>query len=235
VYVYDGATGALIADLPMGETGGTDYLSSVMWVTGAGERMLVSQGDAHYLVALNGTVTAASGGTEWSLAGGGETGGRLLPFTGSAFGVSPDGRAALILIETNLYTVIDGAIGVVSLTTIEPEIRSLTYGQDIAWAALRPQVTADASAARCSLVKPIFYSDDPARVISGMGANNLRFAPFADAELIGEIPEGGEMQVVFRTHICNDGIVWRYVSYEGMTGWTAESQGRTAFLERLSE
>jgi len=235
VYVYDGATGALIADLPVGETGGTDYLDSVMWVTGAGERMLVSQGNAHFLVALDATITAASGGTAWILAGGGETIRPFLPFTGSAFGVSPDGRAALILIETDLYTVLDEAIGRVSLMTVEPEIRSLTYGQDIAWATLRPQITADASDTRCSGVKPIFYSDDPARVISGMGANNLRFAPFAGAELIGEIPEGGEMQVVFRTHVCNDGIVWRYVSYEGMTGWTAESQDQTAFLERLSE
>jgi hypothetical protein len=140
-----------------------------------------------------------------------------------------------MLIETNLYTVLDGAIGLLSLLTVEPEIRSMNYGQDIAWAALRPQVTADAAYTRCSLVRPIFYGDDPARVISGMGANNLRFAPFSDAEMIGEIPEGGEMQVVFRTHICNDGIVWRYVSYEGVMGWTAESQGQTAYLERLNE
>jgi hypothetical protein len=235
VYVYEDANGALIADLPVGETGGYDYLDSVMWVTGVGERMLVSQGNTHYLVALDGTVTTASGGTEWILAGDGETIRPFLPFMGSAFGVSPDGRAALLLIETNLYTVIDGAIGMISLMTVEPEIRSLTHGQDIAWSALRRQITPNASDTRCSLAKPIFYSDDPARVIRGMGANNLRFAPFADAELIGEIPEGGEMQVNFRTHICNDGIVWRYVTYEGITGWTAESRGQTVYLERLGE
>jgi hypothetical protein len=41
------------------------------------------------------------------------------------------------------------------------------------------------------------------------------------------------MQVVYRTSICSGGIVWRYVRYAGVTGWTAESQGETTYLERV--
>jgi hypothetical protein len=232
VYVYNDTSGVLIADLPVGETGGYAHLDSVAWVTGAGDRLLVSQQNTHYLVSLNGAVTPTSGGFEWVLAASGEPIRPILPFEGRAVGVSTDGSAALTLIETNLYTVIDGTIGVIDLMTVEPEITSIYYGQDIAWAALRPQVNANTPNNLCSLVEPLFYGDDPAQVIGGMGANNLRLAPFKDAEVIEEIPEGGEMEVVFRTHICNGGIVWRYVNYEGVTGWTAESQGEAVYLER---
>lgn len=230
VYIYDDTTGALVADLPVGETGGYSYLDSVTWVTETDDRLLVTQEDSRYLVALDGTVTPTSSGLEWVLASSGEPIRTITPFVGSAIGVSPDGSAALTLIETNLYTVIDGTIGVIDLTTIEPDIR-FPFGQDIAWAALRQQLSEDSSP--CSLVEPIFYGSDPAQVISGMGANNLRIAPYSEAEVIGEIPESGILEVLFRTHICSGGIVWRYVAYEGMTGWTAESQGETVYLARV--
>lgn len=232
VYVYDDTSGALIADLPVGETGGYVHLNSVAWDTGASDRLIVSQGDTHYLVTLDGAVTPTSGGIEWVLAASGEPIRAILPFEGGTFGVSPESSAALILIETNLYTVIDGAIEVIDLMTVEPEITARYYGKDIAWAALHPQVNASTNTL-CSLVEPLFFGDDPARVISGMGANNLRLAPFTGAEVIEEIPEDGEMEVVFRTHICSGGIVWRYVNYDGMTGWTAESQGEAVYLERV--
>lgn len=232
VYVYDGASDARIADLPVGKTGDTAYLDSVMWV---GQRMLVRQGDTYYLVALDGTVTTTNGRVEWVVDANGETIRPFLPFMGSTVGVSPEGNMALILIETNLYTLIDGALEIVDLTTVEDEIRSVNYGQDIAWAALRPQINANMSNTLCSGVKPIFYGSTPARVINGTGANNLRRAPFVDAERIEEMPEGSEMEVLFRTHICNDGIVWRYVRYGDLTGWTAESQGQAVYLERSDE
>lgn len=231
VYVYHDMSGALIADLRVGETGGYEYLDSVIWVTGT--ELLVSQNGTHYLVALDGGVTPVSGGIEWVLATTGEPVLSILPFEGGMVGVAPDGSAALTIIETNLYTVIDGTLGMIDLMTIEEEI-NVRFGLDLAWAPLRSQV-GDTSATLCSLVQPIFYGNDRARVISGMGANNLRFAPFTDAEVIGEIPEGGEMEVVFRTYNCNRGILWRYVSYEGVTGWTSESQGTTAYLERVNE
>ncbi|MBN8635138.1 MAG: hypothetical protein J0M07_07415 [Anaerolineae bacterium] len=235
VRVYDDRNGTVLADLPVGETGGYAHLESVMWVsTGTEEQLLVSQGDADYLVALDGTITLTSGGIEWVLATDGEPISTSLPFLGSAFGVSSDGSLALTLIETNLYTVVNGALEMIDLLTVEPEIRQIYYGHDIGWAALRPHINATASLNRCSLVEPLFYGDDPARVISGLGANNLRVAPFSAAEVIGEIPEGGEMEVVFRTPICNGGIVWRYVSYAGVRAWTAESQGETIYLERAN-
>jgi hypothetical protein len=230
VYVYDDTDGTRIADLPVGEIGDYTALNSVAWVIGAADRLLVSQQDTRYLVTLDGEVTSTTNGLEWVVADSNEPIRSIIPFEGSAVGVSPDGSAALTLIETNLYTVTNGQIDVIDLTTVEPEM-NIRVGQDIAWAMLSQQVSAYA---RCSLVEPIFYGDDPARVMSGMGANNLRFAPFTGSDVLGEIPEGGEMEVLFRTHNCNDGIVWRYVAYEGVAGWTAESQGSTVYLERVS-
>ncbi|MFN8531107.1 MAG: SH3 domain-containing protein [Anaerolineae bacterium] len=235
VYVYDDTNGTLIANLSVGETGDYTSLDSVAWAAGAQDRLIVSQSNTRYLVTLDGRVSPISGGIEWALAASGQPTRSALPFEGTAIGVSPDGRAALSLIETNLYTVIDGVIGVIDLTTVEPDMRSLNVGQDIAWAALRPQISTETPNTLCSRVEPLHYRGASARVISGMGANNVRLAPFSNAEVVGQIPEGGEMQVIFETDICSGGIVWRYVSYDGVTGWTAESQGETAYLERVGE
>jgi hypothetical protein len=69
------------------------------------------------------------------------------------------------------------------------------------------------------------------RVLPG-GANNLRTSPSTSGDVSGQIPVG-ETFVVTTGPQCADGVVWWAVDYGGMSGWTAESQGSTYFLEPL--
>jgi len=68
------------------------------------------------------------------------------------------------------------------------------------------------------------------RVIPGMGANRLRANSSADANPIGEIPEGGVFLVLDGPR-CQGGFAWWQVDYEGRAGWTAEGAGETYWLE----
>ncbi|MBI5670992.1 MAG: PD40 domain-containing protein [Chloroflexi bacterium] len=68
------------------------------------------------------------------------------------------------------------------------------------------------------------------RVIAGSGPNNLRAEPFTTAQVVAEIPEGGEFTVV-RGPDCGGDIIWWQVEYNGVTGWTAEGQGQDYFAE----
>jgi len=143
-------------------------------------------------------------------------------------GFSPDGMAALFQLESGVYSVINGEIARLTLET-----DNYYLGNDIAWSPLRYRIANNAvvEASICSAVPPFFYPDYLTRVVAGLGANNLRVAPLSDAERIGEIPEGAVAEVVFLTDVCSGGIRWRYVTYEGVSGWTAESQGETYYLE----
>ncbi len=69
-----------------------------------------------------------------------------------------------------------------------------------------------------------------ARVVTGLGANNLRAEPGVDSALIGQLPEGAAV-VVAGGPVCADGMVWWQVRYEETTGYTSEGQGSTYWLE----
>ena len=67
------------------------------------------------------------------------------------------------------------------------------------------------------------------RVIPGP-ANNMRVEPISGAELITEIP-GGASFFVLEGPICEGGLAWWRVDYNGTTGWTAEGSDNTYWLE----
>lgn len=72
------------------------------------------------------------------------------------------------------------------------------------------------------------------RVIVGGGSNRLRSAPGPDAEKIGQIPEGAIFNVVNgQQNVCEGGIRWAQVEYQGVTGWTAQGTGGKLFLEAV--
>lgn len=48
------------------------------------------------------------------------------------------------------------------------------------------------------------------------------------AKIIGQIPAGATFQVIGGP-VCSSGVHWWYVSYGGVTGWTAEGNGNTTY------
>lgn len=79
----------------------------------------------------------------------------------------------------------------------------------------------------------------PSRLVEGQTgrvtpgtANNVYRVPLVSAELVGQIP-GGESFMVLTGPQCRDDMAWWWVDYNGLTGWTAEGQGDTYWLEPL--
>ncbi len=66
------------------------------------------------------------------------------------------------------------------------------------------------------------------RVLPG-DPNDIRPAPGAAS--IGQIPAGATFMVLEGPTCTPNGIAWWRVSYNGQTGWTAEGQGSTYFVE----
>ncbi len=70
----------------------------------------------------------------------------------------------------------------------------------------------------------------PARVIAGLGVNNLRSAAQVAAPVVGELAEGAEVQVIGGP-VCADGLTWWQVQSGDLSGWTVEGDGGTYWLE----
>ena len=68
-----------------------------------------------------------------------------------------------------------------------------------------------------------------ARVTFGT-PNNLRNAPNRDAGIVGQIPGGTQFDILAGPG-CDRGVLFWQVSYNGATGWTAEGQDGSYFLE----
>lgn len=56
------------------------------------------------------------------------------------------------------------------------------------------------------------------------GANNMRDTASVNGLVVVQIPEGANFDVV-EGPICDDGLAWWQVNYNGATGWTAEGSG----------
>jgi hypothetical protein len=59
--------------------------------------------------------------------------------------------------------------------------------------------------------------------------NSLRESPTHTSKLLGSLPGGAEIQVL-ASPVCDGQLVWWQVSYQGHTGWTPESDGKTYFI-----
>jgi hypothetical protein len=81
-------------------------------------------------------------------------------------------------------------------------------------------------------VPPRLVTGQQAQIISGLGANVIRTQPRkgSASAVIGSIPEGGQFTVL-QGPTCGDGITWWLVDYEGVVGWTGESEGQTYWAE----
>jgi hypothetical protein len=71
-----------------------------------------------------------------------------------------------------------------------------------------------------------------ARVLAGFGANNLRAEANSNSELIIQIPEVNVFHVIDGP-VCNEGMLWWYVGYNEIYGWTAEGDEESYWLEPL--
>ncbi len=72
------------------------------------------------------------------------------------------------------------------------------------------------------------------RVIEGSTPNRIRTEPNTEANVIGQIPAGATFTVVDgQQGVCSGSIRWAQVSYENITGWTAEGADGQAFLEAV--
>jgi hypothetical protein len=77
---------------------------------------------------------------------------------------------------------------------------------------------------------PRLAEEQNARVVTGLGANNLRNAPGTDAEQIGQLPEAAEVEVLAGP-VCDAGLSWWQVRSGELEGWTAEGQAEQYWLE----
>jgi WD40 repeat protein len=67
------------------------------------------------------------------------------------------------------------------------------------------------------------------RVLPGV-SNRLRAEPSAESEILVEIP-AGDIFTVLEGFTCAEDMAWWQVRYGDQTGWTAEGQGETYWLE----
>lgn len=152
---------------------------------------------------------------------------------------SADGSTALVSVYASFYAVRDGRFSLLDASAVIPlpaHVENRFRNVDIAWAPLATRPTSEAALthAICPTVKALYYGEanDLARVIPGMGANNVRLAPTRSAEQLGQLAERATVEVIPFARACSGGIRWVLVRLgDGRFGWTAESQGSTYYLE----
>jgi hypothetical protein len=69
----------------------------------------------------------------------------------------------------------------------------------------------------------------PAYVLAGRGANNVRSQPSLSGELMGSIPEGAVFDILDGP-VCADNIIWWRVNYKRLLGWTAGGDSEARFV-----
>ncbi len=109
-------------------------------------------------------------------------------------------------------------------------------GATVAWAAEYWYIQSDATNPETSAcpnnVPARLVIGQQAVVIPGLGSNVIRTEPHKgdSSAVIGSIPEGGQFTVL-QGPACGDGITWWLVDYEGVVGWTGESESQTYWVE----
>lgn len=62
--------------------------------------------------------------------------------------------------------------------------------------------------------------------------NNIREEPAVNSARIGQIPSGANLTVI-DGYVCGDGFTWWKVDYDGLIGWTVESDNTDYWLEPI--
>jgi hypothetical protein len=86
----------------------------------------------------------------------------------------------------------------------------------------------------CSAAAPRLTIGGQGRVLPGL-PNVIRNNPWkgGDSKVLAQIPAGGVFAVLDGPH-CSNNIYWWWVNYNGVIGWTGESELTTYWLEPVS-
>ena len=160
--------------------------------------------------------------------------GNVLPFDypGANVALAPDGQSmAYVDGDGQLVIWHGGQAQATGLPVGGPVVTALFWGATT-WripvgsqAAIAPFVCEGAPPSRLAVGMN-------GQVVPNTGPNNMRYEPTTISAVMGQIPAGGEFEIVAGPS-CADGFVWWQVSYNGVTGWTAEGQGSDYWLEPL--
>jgi hypothetical protein len=71
------------------------------------------------------------------------------------------------------------------------------------------------------------------RVLPGL-PNNLRAGPSSTSQQVGQIPSGGVFTVLSGPNCGDQGILFWFVDYNGVQGWTGEGQGSDYWVEPIN-
>lgn len=146
---------------------------------------------------------------------------------------SPDGRSAAVFNydEADTWLNVFGAgeqrLGATPLTGDRHSFTAVQWGVS-EWRLDTPSVPPTYEMNLCGGVTSQLAEGDLAIVLPG-SANNLRSQPTTSGALLGAIPAGGGAFVTGAA-VCAGDIWWVPVDYNGLTGWTAESQAGTYYL-----
>ncbi len=248
-YIYD-RSGTLSAAIRIS---GFEYgVPQWVWDSASGDRIFLwneREGTWSAIDASDGTQAAVAGVAEaYVLESGGPSVGALGAFDVRLPGIdsvlrnenadvsaalSPDGRAALVRVESTLFGVADGEITVLPIPEIDRTSGGSSFyylGTEVVWAPPRYRLGERPASSPCPAVEALYLADELGEVIAGMGANNLRAVPLRSGENVGYLAEGERFAADSLATVCSDGIRWREVYLPGGTAWTAESQESTYFV-----
>ncbi len=167
--------------------------------------------------------------------------------------LSPDGSLMVLVIGKSLYIGQNGNLEpapwnteflTVSGSNSAVIPQSYRSGQlEVAWTPPAYQlVPSNTTTSVCPSVDKLFLRES-ARVLEDLGNNNLRIAPWHNATILADIPEGEQFALVdtkifnpaanLSVEVCSNHIRWREVLYNDLHGWTAESQDDAYFIEAV--
>lgn len=101
-------------------------------------------------------------------------------------------------------------------------------------ATLVPTITLTPTPSSCpGVLSSRLVIGQQGRVTLGGSPNNIRAIPGTSGDFLGEIPPGGVFTVIEGPH-CFSGFAWWQINYNGIIGWTPESDSESYWLEPMS-
>ncbi len=138
----------------------------------------------------------------------------------------PEHRGEMIPIGPGLFSVINTPV----FSLAPPALRTLPV---LPPAQVVPTLPPAANQVTCPGFLPSrLRVGGNGRVLPGV-ANNLRSAPSANSQILGQIPGGGVFAVVEGPSCDAAGIAWWRVTFQNLNGWTGEGQGNAYWVEPM--